>query len=101
MSVDSCAYRRSTQSKFLQTTGSSSDALDAELDLASIAAKFLAQPDRRCVDEMGAADFHNGVKLFSLCSERLVQSLKRRQQFRLDRFKRGDVNRCRNDVIAQ
>ena len=99
--VDSRAYCRAAQSKLLQTAGSSPDTLDAELDLASIAAEFLAQANRSRVGEVRAADLHDPVKLFSLCGERLVQSLKRREQFPLDRFKRGDVNRRRNHVIAR
>src|SRR5438445_771275 len=47
--VDSRAYCRAAQSKLLQTAGSSPDTLDAELDLASIAAEFLAQANRNHV----------------------------------------------------
>jgi hypothetical protein len=100
MCVDSCAYRGSAQSKFLQTAGGSSDALDAELDLASVTTEFLAQADRGRVGEMSAADLHNPVKLFGLRGERLVQFPERGKQFPLDRFIRRETESARTTEPA-
>ena len=82
MSINPGAHSGAAQSKLFQTAGSSFNALDTELDLSRIAAKLLAQTDRRGVGQVGTTDLHNGIKFFSFTFERRVQPLECRQSFR-------------------
>ena len=54
-------------------SASSCSAALTDADLLGVAAKFLTQPDGRCVHQMSAADFDDVVKLLRLRVERRGQ----------------------------
>ena len=62
---------------------------------------FLAEPDRRGILQMRSADFDDLIELSGLGCQSLPQTLQGRDERPFDRFKRCDVHRSRNDIIAR
>ena len=76
-------------------------ALSRISDLLRVAAEFLAEPDRRRIHQMGAADLDDVPKFLRLCLERAVQFFERRHETVLQLFRRADVNRGWDHVVAR
>jgi hypothetical protein len=73
MGINPRAYGRPAEGQLFQTDGSGPDALDAEFNLARIAAKLLPQTDRRSIGQVGPADLHDAIKFFCFALERRVK----------------------------
>ena len=70
-------------------------------DLLGVTGKFLAEPDRRRIHQMGAADLDNIPEFFRLCVQRSLQLRQARDQAILQLFRRADVNGGRDHVVAR
>ena len=66
-----------------------------------VTAEFLAEPDRRRIHQMGAADLDDVPKFFRLLFERAVQFLERGDETILQLFRRADVNGGWDHVVAR
>ena len=70
-------------------------------NLPGVAAEFLAEPDRGRIHQMGPADLDDPPEFVRLDVERAVQLFQRRNQTVLELFRRADVNRRWNHVVAR
>ena len=70
------------------------------LDLARVAAEFLAEPDRRGVLEVGPAGLDHRPELLLLRGQARVEALKGRQQLLLDGQRGGQLERGRDRVVG-
>ncbi|BAC17880.1 hypothetical protein [Corynebacterium efficiens YS-314] len=98
--VDAGADGGTTDGQLTQTWQGGLDALDAELDLACVAAELLAQGDRDGVHEVGAAGLDHGIPLVGLLGQGLVQHLQARDQVIDGCLGGGDVGRGGEGVIG-
>ena len=101
MGVDARADGGAAQRQFAQVLLRGAQPRQAMLDLAGVAAEFLAEPDGRGVLQMGAANFEHVVKFLRLALQRLLQSGQRRDQPPFHRLQRGQMDGRGNDVVAR
>ena len=73
----------------------------AKLILGGVSRKFLTQSERRCVLQMGAADFHQVVPLPGFVVEDFVEALQRRNQSVVQLLHRGNVHRRGEGVVGR
>ena len=76
------------------------DALHAVLHLRRVAAKLLAEGERRRIHGVRPPDLDDGLELVRLSLERLLQLLHCRQQPVLDLDDRGNVHHRREGVVG-
>src|ERR1041385_3889790 len=99
MRVNSCPNRGPAQRPLTKMFLESDQTSDGMLDLAGIAAEFLAEPDGSCVLQVRAANFYYGIKFLRLFVQTRVQLSNGRDQLMHDSIQRCDVNRRWNHVI--
>ena len=99
--MDAGPYSSAAESKLLEAFRRILDTVDGELNLAGVAAKFLAQSNRRSVVQMRPADLYNVIERVCLLFPRTLQANQSGQKIFTHPFKRGDVNRARNDIVAR
>ncbi len=99
MGIDPCADSRAAQGDLRQFALSMAHACDAALNLACVTKKFLAQPDRRGILQVGAAGLDDRHELVGLLLQRLLQTLQHRYQVMLDADQRREVDSCRDHVV--
>src|SRR3546814_19598750 len=75
--VEAGADRGAALGKLQQALGGALQALDAVGDLNGVAGEFLAEGQRRCVHQVGAADLDDAVEGLRLGVERGVQVAER------------------------
>ena len=92
--------RSTAQRQFFDRPQGAQDARLATLDLAGVTGKLLPQPDRRRVHEVRAANLDDLPKLPRLVAQGLLQLLEGGDQVILQRFRRRNVDRRRNHVVA-
>ena len=100
MRVDAGADGRAAGRQFEHRVLSLRGPLDRQFDLPGEAADFLAQPQRRGVGQMRAADLDDLVPLLGLVGQHAVQPLKRRDQVLFDRRGHGHVDRRGKHVVG-
>jgi hypothetical protein len=75
-------------------------ALHRQLDLPGKAAEFLAQPQRRGIHQVGAADLDHPVPLLGLFAEHLMQPLQGGDQLGAGFDRQGDVDGGGEGVVG-
>src|SRR5699024_3554635 len=86
--------------EFADTRQGCLHALDAELDLAGVTAKLLAQGDRNRVHQVGAAGLHNVPVLLGLVQEGSLKLLQGRNEVLDGGLGGGDVGGGREGVVG-
>ncbi len=101
MGVDAGADRRAAGRQFQQCGKRQPCSPQRQLQLADKSADLLAEPQRRGVCQVRAANLDDGVPLRGLVRQRRPQPLQGRQQFGFDRQGRSHVDRGGEHVVGR
>src|SRR5271165_3004715 len=78
--VESSSDRGSTDIELIESVAGMTDALHVLPESQAIRHKFLAQPDRGSILQMGTSRLHDVIELLTLGGKRRRQAVKRRKQ---------------------
>ena len=70
-------------------------------NLLRVTAEFLAEPDRRCVHQMGPTDLDHVVEFVRFRGQRVAEFLQGRDETILELLRGADVNGRRDHVVAR
>src|SRR5690349_16532700 len=101
MCIDSGADGGAAQRKGAQVFCEVVEARDGLLDLRSVAAEFLAQPNGGGVLKMSAADLDDLAKCIGLGPQRRLEFLEGWNQSMYDAIQSGKMDGARNNIVAR